>query len=368
MATDYEEQYIMLDFQDKIEQSFFANPNMFFKMAKLDTSKPYVQISDQVFSGKYEDAYFGTNLFFKEEDQANAASSSMYYKKTPINLKCIGKTTKVLSLTWQEVPVEELVNVSKDDLRDIVFKESYEKVLDKIQNGSLNIEENLVEKDIKVDMIVSKHIIKEAKLKKKNSQQLDHNLPVIPELNLQETVEEVCEDAMETDTLNRTGYNVLKNSVVYPIREPEYCLKDITALNNYNDFMILKQLHLRRLDYSKISLSMGQNIEKYVDVKASIEDGIIGMKPVKELTENDKVALFGLDNFPNLSVPMQLTLLVEHLKLEKKHLKTLSNDQRNVKDEFGRTPKRRYRLLKSFVKDLEYYLFIRMKNNKLILK
>lgn len=85
----------------------------------------------KLFVGTYEDC-IGTNVFF-EEDEESVPQTDAFSKKTPINLKYVAKQFKIINMQWAKVPEEAREDVSDD--YDMKFKEDYESILKKIEEG-----------------------------------------------------------------------------------------------------------------------------------------------------------------------------------------------------------------------------------------
>lgn len=86
------------------------------------------------YAGTYEDCV-GTNVFF-EEVEGPTNKDNTFRKKTPISLKYVTKQFKTLKMHWTKLP-EELNQVKETELYDVKFKEDYETLLNKLEQGNL---------------------------------------------------------------------------------------------------------------------------------------------------------------------------------------------------------------------------------------
>lgn len=355
--------YVYLDINEKIEQDFFKSPGLFFKIVNLHKKKPLVQLGSFLFHGVYEDTV-GTKVFLKETEEHDDDSNG-FAKKTPIKLQYLTKTFKCINLKYLKIS-EEISQVEPNDLLVLNLQQDYKETLRKYKENALNIAELVIGSVGEI----------EANEKKKNLPKKTGN---------NETDEQVLEKSTankthfqqasttikpaKSKTKNNTNdvFQLLNDAIKIPAKQmkhPEKTLegKQIEPKNSKN-FLILKQLYLQSLTYKDVYHKVNvEDINEYVDIKSSMDEGIIESRDIDgmKLTEDEKNKLISMQNIHNLCVPLQLTFLIEQLRLEKENISLLSDDEKEVIDDYGRTPKERYRLLKTFAKDVWYQLFVRL--------
>lgn len=372
-------------------------------------------------------------LVFLEETQDNENDDNVCKKQTPINLEVIAKSTKQINLKWLQIP-DQIIEVPHDQLVDVKYDEEYKDVLAKLKEGTLNIEDIVVQRKVEaplknpsklsenaqkpgntelVDSKKEKSKLKHSNAghsKQQNSDQENSKLEKsnveyqklekfnIDNLKLENLNSEYSEGAKsscgnlekgecsqrvnksrsktEQDIRDKKAEILLKLAKI-PImtkQPPESVLEPKEHLitpEKTSNINVLKQLYLQSLSYKEVETRIDlSNIENHVDIENSIRERVL--KPREELliskdsnlllSEEERNSVISLDNFHNLSLPLQLALLVSQLKVEKEHLTTLSSEEMCLVDEYGRTARDRYRILKSFAKDLWYMMFLKLRD------
>lgn len=348
MEYHEEELLVCLNFDDKIDQHFFKKPNIFFNAINLDTQRPLIQIDRHVFQGSYEDC-MGTNVFLEEISEPRSVDR-VFQTQTPMHLEYLNSSAKILNLKWINVP-EEVKTLKTAECVNVRFLEDYQTVLDKIENGSLDIQDAITR-------MQSPNIAN--KVPSEDSGQMQNNVETSKDEMFQ-TIEVKEEPIPNQDLLRRLIQPASKKD---DESSCEIVADHLFDIENCESFSILKQLYLNHLKKESIVLNdltlnlANAKIFNLVNVQKSIDDGIIAQSKVNdEMSEADKQALFSIRNFDNLSLPVKFVILTEYLSECKKQLQKLSEDDLNVVDKFNRTPKQRYKLLKSLARDIEYILF-----------
>lgn len=313
-------------------------------------------------AGTYED-HLGTKLFFIEEETNKLDNA--FAKATPIHLKYLCKCAKILKLKWQKV-TSCASNVTKEDHLNIHFNESYNEVLKKLEKGQLNLQDITSEKSLDP----SKNNIHTSKSElevREKSAPTQSNIKIETEtLNTPKIKSKIpcsAEDNTDGRDTCQTNYQILKDLMQTPLPKPEdlkmpeadYVSSEISNLNN---FVKLQELFLSNLSLADFPKEFETNdFNLYVDVRQSIEDGIISSTDANNLTLQQKEALLSCKNFDNFSVPMKLTFLIEQLKKQKYLLSTMCESELSQVDEYGRNAKDRYKLLKYLTKNMWYYVY-----------
>lgn len=232
-------------------------------------------------------------------------------------------------------------------MKDLKFQEDYNTVLAKLEKGSLDIAELIVQ---------------EAEVQEKEEEIVPPERPKTPE---EEIIPEQKKDELETSCKNREKFIKLQTLAKKPVRrmkaaekiaEPKW--EHLAHGEAKDNFLVLKQLYLKNLNSKEFSTNL-ENFEEHIDIKNSMREGFIKYRggPPWDLSEEEKDLLITVDNFHNLSPMLQLAFLVEQLKVQKSRLRSLSEEERRSLDDFGRTAADRYRLLKNFAKDIWYLIF-----------
>lgn len=147
--------YVYLDFSSRLASDVFNQKKLFFKIVNLDQEHPLVQVGQFVFQGikrrgpfnlkfptmflksffigTYEDCV-GTNVFFEEVEELPNKDNT-FKKNTPINLQYVTKQFKTLKMQWARLS-DELNQIEEADRYDIKFKDDYETLLKKLEEGN----------------------------------------------------------------------------------------------------------------------------------------------------------------------------------------------------------------------------------------
>ncbi|XP_065169979.1 LOW QUALITY PROTEIN: uncharacterized protein [Atheta coriaria] len=351
-----EEEYLLLGFKDPVEQKFFNKPNLFFKIVNLHTKTPYIQIGNHVFRAKVDEESLGTSLIFEEQDEL--APPNIYDKETHINLKYIAKTCRFLALQWCKIP-DEVPEIQPSELIELEFRHSYDTVMKQLEDGHLDI--NDIIKKPEGEGI---HLTKLTKTLRRKRMFQNHPQYRLHLMTLQKLKEEQADTSKTQlpETENEESYSLLKDMVHKQSCDPEYynILKG-DEFNNDKEFKILKEIYLKSFDYEKFASNVSKSsMWEYVDLQGSIDDGIIEMKD--KLNADDKKKLFDMGNFDNFTLDLKIIVLSDYLKGQKEIMKNKSKLELLEEDEYGRTIKKRYKMVKSLVKDLKYNLFVRSLN------
>lgn len=334
-----EELLLCLNFDDKIDQNFFIRPKIFFNAVNLDSQRPLIQIDRHVFQGSYEDCN-GTNIFLEEIPEPRSVDK-VFQAPTPMHLEFLNSSAKTLNLKWINVP-EEVQPLEESECIDIRFLEDYQTVLDKIENGTLDIQDAIVKTQAEKPSKVVKVLTEECVLEAEKPEELATEEKVV-----KETVasRDLLKRLIEPKTTQENPCEVLQDNLF--------------NIENCDHFSILKQLYGNHLNKDNsfvkdITSNLAKaDIFKLVDINKSIECGVV---TEYDLSDEAKQALFNIKNFDNLSLPVKFIVLMDYLSDCKKQLQKLSEDSLKVVDEFNRTPKQRYKLLKSLARDIEYIL------------
>lgn len=306
---------------------------------------------------EYEDV-LGTNIYYEEiEVDSEKQEQDAFKFQTPISLEYLAKSNKVLKLKLCKLP--DILQIPDSDNVDLKFQDDYRIVIEKMKEGRLSIDD-LVEKTNSNGL--SGGHIQEPSLDVQNLINLDlrnkgttRNLKPIPEIQPAQVIE--AENPYNRKVINELIKQPMKTKKSFEVTD------DIdTSRTGEINYSVLKQLYLQKLPYKNLPLNIDESkLYLHIDIENSMKLGIVNKTNFQKLTDDEKNELISLKNFENLSVPLQLSLLINQLKEEKKTLLNMSGEELASVDEFGRKPKDKYKILKYFAKDLWYYLF---KNNK----
>ncbi|KAI4457475.1 transcription initiation factor iiic tfiiic polypeptide 6-related [Holotrichia oblita] len=342
---DDKEIYLFLDLNDKLDQNFFQKSDIFFKMVNINSDYPLVQVGNFVFEGRYED-FLGTKVFFME-DKNHVPSDNVFVREALIHLKYVTKTAKIMQLKWRKLPTN-VVSVDSKECLDLQFKESYNEVLEKFEKGALDI------KDIIYDLKNQ-----ESAMLVNSSNEKSETKDVINVENANQVDNNHKDEETENDK-----YKILRNLAQTPVKQKE--IQKVYEVNkenlaqpgNVENFAVLHQLFLQNVTLKKVNIIENEgDFNKYVDIEKSIKDGVIYKSENGEITDEQKILLLAESNFDNFTLPMKLAYLTEQLE----EYKRIRNMKRAAilqeVDEFGRTFKDRYKLLKTITREIWYYVY-----------
>ncbi|KRT79942.1 hypothetical protein AMK59_6723 [Oryctes borbonicus] len=286
------------------------------------------------------------------EDKNHEPNDNVFVKETLIHLKYVAKTTKILQLKWRKMPTN-VVHTDNKEYFDLKFPESYNEVLKKLEEGALDIKDIIHDSNEKITTNDAQNKNKEAK---------GYHLEIDSNHSIYQS--EKVENA-DKHLNDMSKYKLLKKLAQMPEKQKE--MQKVYEINKENlatikdacNFPVLNQLFLQDI------ISKGSNIikdegdlNKYVDVQKSVEDGIILKLENGILTKEQKALLLSGKNFDNFTVPFKLVYLTEQLLEYKRKWKTKNVEELREVDEFGRTFEDRYRLLKQITKQIWYYTYL----------
>lgn len=247
---------------------------------------------------------------------------------------------------------EQIVSVDPTQQTDLDLSEDYQSVLKKLKNRTLNIED------------IIKHDTADAPPKIENVsnsfESLDSTDNIVEKKSVNNIEAPVVTEVKCASTNGQLGK--LRNLSKTPLKgmpsDGKMEIDHILSKNSTKNFLILKQMYLQNLSYKDINFEIDiEHIEEHIDIEKSISDGVVNKS--YNLSENDLNKLVSMQNFNNLSVLLQLAFLKEQLKLTKQKLLEMTKEESKILDEYGRTAKDKYRMLKTFAKDLWYLLFLK---------
>lgn len=313
------------------------------------------------FSGKYEEC-LGTNIYYEEVDQNIEKEMNAFKQEAPISLSYFNKSNKVLKLQPCKLP--DTLHIPDSENVDLKFREDYQTVMRKMKEGSLNIED-LIEND---NESKNMEVVEPVKA----------NLPEV-KTNLSKNSTSIIDiSACEKDAKDihahqsiaikvKEGLQHVKELIKTPMRSKKIAeeTEEITNIERINySYSVLKQLYLQNMHYQDLPMNITDTkLHLYVDIERSIDKGVVNKSNFQRLTDDEKNKLISLDNIENLAPPLQLALLINQLKEEKKVIGSMSPEELRIVDEYGRTPKERYKILKYLAKDVWYHIFVRHKDN-----
>lgn len=350
-------------------------------------------------------------MIFLEETE-DLKEENICVPKSPISLEYKTKCSKCLKLNWLQIP-DDVIQIPDEELVDLDLDQDYRTVLNKLKEGILNVEdivkkpkskeekqssikENVVKitdkeksknKGIKENKEVSENVemnnreteIKEfsSECLKENGKAIEGQSKVEPNSKKKYIKEAITKDTKSsTPTLEfqskKSNFDSLLKLAKAPVKKLQSTDKILKASPNHlidpektKDINILKQLYLQNLALKDIETNINLNqIDKHVNLENSIKEGILKRSNLKApLSEEEKNALISIENIHNLSLPLQLAVLVTQLKVEKENLSSLKEEELREQDKYGRTAKDRYRILKSFAKDIWYLMFVKLKGS-----
>lgn len=366
--------YLHLDFNGKLDPSTFTRKDLCFKIVNLHKKNPLVLIDNYIFegkscisaehnskakyfyAGKYEDC-LGTNIYF-EEVQANAdkQEDNPFNFQAPVSLNYLVKSNKILSLQLCKLP--DILHVSEGENVNLRFNHDYKTVLKKMKERCLNIED-IIEPTESIDFNNELQALKSV-IQNPETQETKAQMQIV--------VQESSLEKQDIPEKSLDDLQALKKIIKEPMRTKQEF--DVVETGTYPrtesyNYTFLKQLYLQSINYKDISLNIDESkLHLYVDIENSMKNGVINKSNFQKMTDDEKNRLISLENIENLSVPLQYTLLVNQLKEEKAVLQRMSSEELQQRDEYGRTPKERYRILKYLAKDLWYHIFCNYKEKK----
>lgn len=307
----------------------------------------------------------GTNIYYEEIDQNVDKEANAFKQQAPISLKYLNKSNKILKLQPCKLP--DTLYIPESENVDLKFNEEYQTVMRKMKEGCLNIED-LIEKNNEskpMDIAQSVAITQDVPEVKENLASTE-SASVLPIASLEDAT------ASTTDSLNvNHDLEFIKELIKKPMRSENVDEEvEIANVNRENyTYSVLKQLYLQNLHYKDLPLNiLDAKLHLYVDIENSVKKGVVNKSNFQRLTDEEKNKLISLDNIENLAPPLQLALLVNQLNEQKKLLANMSADDLKVLDDYERTPKERYRILKYLAKDVWYHIFTRHKDGDLMAK
>lgn len=282
------------------------------------------------------------------EDKNHVPSDNVFVREALIHLKYVTKTAKIMQLKWRKLPTN-VVSVDSKECLDLQFKESYNEVLEKLEKGALDI------KDIIYD---SKHIQSVVPIipSKNEKSEVKHVLTV-------ETVKQV-DNNFKDEEIENDKYKILRNLAQTPVKQKE--MQKVYEVNkehlaqpeNVSNFAVLRQLFLQNVKVKEVNvLEIESEFNKYVNVEKSIKDGVICKSENGDITNEQKILLLSENNFDNFRLPMKLAYLTEQLEEYKRIRNIKRAAMLQEVDEFGRTFKDRYKLLKTITREIWYYVY-----------
>lgn len=265
------------------------------------------------------------------------------------------KTAKVMQLKWRKLPSNVVrVNNDNEGYADLSFTENYNTVLEKLEKGALNMQDIFYDpnkKDVSRETSVP--------LEKGNVAQME-----VDEASNDKEITEHTQKSESEDVINLHNYKLLKDIAAAPLKQKEtqkvYEIKKehLAKVEDAEDFPVLSQLFLQNV-VSKRDVIKSNNyneFDKYVNVRMSIEDGVISNIGEKGLTDEEKCKLLSGENFDNFRLPMKLAYLTEQLAEYKRVLATNKKSLNEI-DVYGRTLNDKYKLLKQITKQVWYYVY-----------
>ncbi|KAK4883459.1 hypothetical protein RN001_006778 [Aquatica leii] len=381
MSEDFEEKevYVLLDFENKDMTKLLKQPSTYFRMLNLNENKPIIEVAEDVFEGVYEDAP-GTNIFFEEvEDERK---SNLFEGETPISLKYFLKQSKMLKLKHIGTKPKLVINPSSIDSVNIDITDDYRTLLDKHKNGTLNIDDYVVENaclvcsDIDVDDDddckddVSEVLSTDDERKEKSKTELAS----LPDrvTSIPEWYSSVKENTKFSNNPTYSKYLKLQNLAEQPSKhkvETEEVtngeVEQTLHTSAKKDFIIWKDMMMRVVERQPINLDVNRhNLEDFVDIQKSIQLGIIGNsnKIPRIYTKHEKQKLLSFKNFISLTPLMKLIILQDCLQYEKSEIENMNEEQMEEKGEDGLCANDRVKLLSEFKEELKLLITNRIKD------
>lgn len=242
-----------------------------------------------------------------------------FEKQTPIRLKCTTAQTKIISLKQIKVVPKKANIPDHFEPIKIDLKQSYEEILEKLENGSLSFED-LLEK--------SKEEINNEPSTSSSEQPIE------------ETPVQVVAPTEEPEL--ETKYKKLKQLALRPVKRvpsPELVAACDSKYNEKYEYHNLERQVLQPSDFFRQTIAQvdENTLNDAVDVDRSKLYGIIPSNTV-QLTDKDKELLLSMENFDNLSLAARYYVLKMQIEKLNEFIAKACQSKLMQKDKFGRTP------------------------------
>lgn len=247
-------------------------------------------------------------------------------------------------MQWAKLP-EDVTEEITDDY-DIQFKENYDAVLKKIENGALRIEDLELRKRDKVT---------ERKEVVKSTQPVTARAKQEEKSTKQESTNLVLEKYTKMDSLMQLARQPLKRKVCEETLEIPTHLKRNYIYNKFKNKMLQNNAYFDPLvvTYNKSTL------EGAVDINNCIRQGLIDLNDDQlDINSQTKNSLLTLQNIENLSLPMRYCVVRSQMKKLKRQVKNATETEIQQITELGVNMMDSYKILKMLACDIKKHISI----------